>query len=84
MEVTMVDILRRRRRLGRILLPVLLLWKVLGAVVALVGRRRAMIIGALAAVAGALVSLTVIGAVVGVPLALVGIALVVRAFLSRR
>jgi hypothetical protein len=47
-------------------------------IIKVIGRLAALILGVLLMTAGALLCLTIIGAVIGVPLLLVGLALVVR------
>ena len=54
-------------------------WDVLAFVLRLAGRLVGAVIGLLLLVAGALLSFTIVGAPVGVPLAIVGLLLLVRA-----
>lgn len=58
--------------------PFAALWKLLAVIVELTGRLVAMIIGILLMIAGGLISLTIIGAIVGVPLAIVGLLLFLK------
>ncbi len=59
--------------------PVLALWRVVGETVLILGRTVALVVGlALLAVGGAL-AMTVVGAVLGVPLLLLGAAMITRA-----
>jgi hypothetical protein len=58
--------------------PFVALWKLIAGIVALTGRLVAVILGFVLLLAGILVSLTVIGAFVGIPLAIVGFLLVLR------
>jgi hypothetical protein len=58
--------------------PLVALWKLLATIVELTGRFVAMVIGLLLILAGALVSLTIVGAIVGIPLMIVGGMLVIK------
>jgi hypothetical protein len=58
--------------------PFVAIWKLLATIVEMTGRLLAMILGIVLMLAGALVSLTIIGAIVGIPLAIVGLLLFVR------
>lgn len=59
-------------------LPFIALWKLITGIVALTGRLVAVILGFVLLLAGIIVSLTVVGAIVGIPLAIVGFLLVLR------
>lgn len=54
------------------------IWKLLSVIVEMTGRLVAMILGIVFVVVGVLVSLTVIGAIIGVPLAVIGLLLFFR------
>jgi len=58
--------------------PFVALWKLIAGIVALTGRLVAVILGFVLLLAGILVSLTVIGAIVGIPLGIVGFLLILR------
>lgn len=58
--------------------PFVALWNLIAGIVALTGRLVAVILGFALLLAGILVSLTVVGAIVGIPLAIVGFLLVLR------
>ena len=58
--------------------PFWAIWRLITWIVSLTGRLIAVMLGLALMVAGALVSLTVIGLIVGVPLFLVGLLLVFR------
>jgi hypothetical protein len=58
--------------------PLVALWKVVTTIIQWVGRMVALVIGVLLMIVGALLTITIIGAVVGVPLAVLGFLLVVR------
>lgn len=60
--------------------PFWAIWRLLTFIVELTGRLVAVVIGLVLMIVGALVSLTVIGAVIGVPLILIGFLLVLRGF----
>lgn len=61
--------------------PVTALWRLLATIVELTGRFLAMVIGLVLMLAGGLLSLTIVGAIVGVPLFIVGALLAVRGLL---
>jgi hypothetical protein len=58
--------------------PFIALWRLLAGLIALTGRLTAVIIGAALMLAGGLVSLTVVGAVIGIPLAFLGLLIILR------
>ena len=58
--------------------PFAALWKLLSIIVELTGRFVAMVLGIIFIVVGLIISLTVIGAVLGIPLALIGLLLLLR------
>jgi len=58
--------------------PFAALWRLLATIVELTGRFVAMILGIVFIVVGVIVSLTVIGAIVGIPLAIVGLLLFLK------
>ena len=60
--------------------PFWAIWRLLACIVTLTGRLIAVVLGLALMVIGALVSLTVIGAVIGVPIILIGFLLVLRGF----
>ena len=60
--------------------PFWAIWRLLSFIVELTGRLVAVVLGLVLMIVGALVSLTVIGAVIGVPLILIGFLLVLRSF----
>jgi hypothetical protein len=66
---------------GRIpwyLWPFAAIWKLLAVIVEMTGRFVAMVLGIVLILVGVLVSLTIIGAIVGVPLAIIGLLLLLR------
>ncbi|HET7144854.1 MAG TPA: hypothetical protein VFI68_12620 [Anaerolineales bacterium] len=58
--------------------PFAALWKLLAVIVELTGRFVAMVLGIVFIIVGVIVSLTIIGAIVGVPLAIIGLLLLLR------
>lgn len=58
--------------------PFAAIWRLLAVIVEMTGRFAAMLIGLVLIVVGVVVSLTIIGAIVGIPLALIGLLLFLR------
>ena len=58
--------------------PFAAIWKFLAIIVEMTGRLLAMILGIVLIIVGVFVSLTVVGAIVGIPLAIVGFLLFLR------
>jgi hypothetical protein len=58
--------------------PFAAIWKLLAIIVEMTGRFVAMVLGILLILAGVIVSLTIVGAIVGIPLAIVGLLLLLR------
>ena len=58
--------------------PFTTIWKLLAVIVELTGRFVAMVLGIVLILVGVLVSLTIVGAIVGVPLAIIGLLLLFR------
>jgi hypothetical protein len=58
--------------------PFRALWTLIATIVELTGRLVAMILGFVFILVGLLVSLTIVGAIIGIPLAIVGFMLVLR------
>jgi hypothetical protein len=58
--------------------PFVALWRLLAVIVEMTGRFVAMVLGIVFIVVGVIVSLTIIGAIVGVPLAVIGLLLFLR------
>lgn len=80
-QVHRMRVWHRRRRRGRVLscllAPFVALLRLVVGLVALTGRFVALLLGVVLIFAGVLVSLTIVGAIVGIPLALFGLLLVV-------
>jgi hypothetical protein len=66
------------KRTPWILWPFVAIWRLVALIIEITGRLVAVLLGAALMLAGVLISLTVIGAVIGVPLALFGFLLVLR------
>ena len=58
--------------------PFAAIWKLLAVIVELTGRFVAMVLGIVLILAGVIVSLTIVGAIIGVPLAIIGLLLLFR------
>ena len=58
--------------------PFVALWRLLAMIVEMTGRFVAMLLGIVFIVVGAIVSMTLIGAIVGIPLAIVGLLLLLK------
>jgi hypothetical protein len=71
---------RRERRIPWFLWPFWALWRLLTLILGATGRLVAGLIGIALMVVGVLVSLTVVGAPIGIPLAALGFLLLLRAF----
>jgi hypothetical protein len=58
--------------------PFVALWKLIAGIVEFTGRFVAMVLGIVFMIVGVIVSLTIVGAIVGVPLAFVGLLIFLR------
>jgi hypothetical protein len=67
-----------KRRTPWILWPFVAIWRLLTLILEFTGRLLAVIIGCVLMIVGVVISITVIGALVGVPLAIFGFLLVLR------
>ncbi len=61
-----------------VLWPFWALWRLVTLILELTGRLLAVVIGLVLVILGALISLTIVGALVGVPVALLGLLLILR------
>jgi hypothetical protein len=61
-----------------ILWPFVAIWRLVALIVEFTGRLIAVVLGAALMIVGVVVTLTIIGAIVGVPLAILGFLLVMR------
>ena len=66
------------RRIHWLLWPFAAIWRLVASIVELTGRLVAVILGAAFMIVGAIISVTVIGAVVGIPLGILGFMMVLR------
>ncbi len=67
-----------RRHISWVWWPVLALWRLLSTIVEMTGRFVAMVLGLVLMLVGFIVSLTIVGAIVGIPLMIVGGLLTLR------
>jgi hypothetical protein len=58
--------------------PFAAIWKLLAVIVELTGRFAAIALGIVLIIVGVIVSLTIVGAIIGIPLAIVGLLLLFR------
>lgn len=58
--------------------PFAAIWKLLAVIVELTGRFVAMVLGIVLILVGVIVSLTIVGAIIGVPLVIIGLLLLFR------
>lgn len=58
--------------------PFAAIWKLLSVIVEMTGRFVALVLGIVFIVAGTIVSLTFIGAIIGIPLAFIGLLLLLK------
>jgi phage-related protein len=75
MEVLMAN---HTKHIPWYLWPFAALWRLITTIVEMTGRFVAMILGLVFILVGGVVSLTIVGAIVGIPLAIVGILLFLR------
>ena len=69
------------KRIPWFLWPFWVIWRFLAWIVSITGRLLAVILGFVLMLAGLLVSVTVVGLIVGVPMILLGVLLVIRGLL---
>jgi hypothetical protein len=63
-----------------LLWPFVAIWRLVAGIIEVTGRLLAAVLGLLLMIAGVILTLTVVGAVVGIPLAIFGFMLMVRGF----
>ncbi|MBC8334284.1 MAG: hypothetical protein ISR59_13690 [Anaerolineales bacterium] len=68
----------KKRKVFWLFWPFVALWRLIAGIVELTGRLVAVILGLVLMIVGVVVSLTVVGAVIGIPLAGVGFLLMLR------
>ena len=66
------------RRIPWYLWPFAAIWKLLAVIVELTGRLVAMILGIVLMLVSGIVTLTVVGAIIGIPLAIIGLLLFLK------
>lgn len=69
---------RARRPVPLLLWPFVALWRLVAGIIEATGRLVALVLGLVVMVVGLLLTLTVIGAIVGIPLIIFGFMLIVR------
>lgn len=67
------------RRTSLLLLPLVLIWRLVSMLVQITGILLALLIGFIFMVVGVALSMTVVGAVIGVPLLFLGVMITLRA-----
>jgi hypothetical protein len=67
-----------KRQISWVWWTLVAIWKLLFLIVEMTGRLLAMVLGIVLIIVGVIVSLTIIGAIVGVPLAIIGLLLLLR------
>ena len=67
-----------KRHIPWYLWPFVALWRLISTIVEMTGRFVALTLGLVFVLVGVLISLTIVGAIVGIPLAIVGILLFLR------
>ena len=67
-----------RARVPWYLWPFWAIWRLVSGIVLLVGRLLAVVLGGVIMLLGFLISLTVVGAIIGIPLAILGFLLIIR------
>ena len=67
-----------QKKIPLLLWPFFAVWRLVTFILSLTGRLIAALLGLLLLIAGVLLSLTVVGAIVGVPLAILGLMLMAR------
>jgi hypothetical protein len=69
----------REVRVPLLALPFVLIWRLITGIMRLVGRVLAFVMGVVLVIIGLLLSVTIIGAIVGLPMAAAGLLLMIRA-----
>lgn len=78
MEVLLMSAATHKKQIPWYLWPFVAIWKLLAVIVEMTGRFVAMVLGIVLIIVGVIASLTIIGAIVGVPLAIIGLLLFFR------
>jgi hypothetical protein len=69
-----------REHIPWILWPFVALWRLLAGIITVTGRLVAMILGVVFMIVGLVLTLTIVGAIVGIPLLIFGFMLILRGF----
>lgn len=67
-----------KARIPWFLWPFVAIWKLIAGIVEFTGRFVAMVLGIVFMIVGTIISLTIIGAIVGIPLAIIGLLMFLR------
>ncbi len=70
----------RRRHVPLILLPFVAIWRLLAGIILVIGRLVALILGVVFMIVGGILTLTIIGSILGIPLLIFGFLLILRGF----
>ncbi len=68
----------QKKQIPWYLWPFAALWKLLAVIVEMTGRFVAMVLGIVLVIVGVIASLTIVGAIVGIPLGIIGLLLFFR------
>lgn len=63
-----------------LLLPFTIAWKLVESIIKITGRLVAIMLGCVITTIGILLSLTIIGAILGIPMTILGITMIIRGF----
>ena len=72
--------LHHRAHVPWILWPFVALWRLLAGILLVAGRLVALILGVVFMIVGGILTVTVVGAVIGIPLLIFGLLLILRGF----
>jgi len=67
-----------KSRIPWFLWPFVAIWKLIAGIVEFTGRFVAMVLGIVFMIVGTIISLTIVGAIVGIPLAIIGLLMFLR------
>ncbi|MFM8424370.1 MAG: hypothetical protein ACKOBL_04280 [Chloroflexota bacterium] len=68
----------QKKQIPWYLWPFAAIWKILAVIVEMTGRFVAMVLGIVLVIVGVIASLTIVGAIVGIPLGIIGLLLFFR------
>lgn len=69
-----------QRHIPWLLWPFAAIWRLVAGVISLTGRLLALVLGVVFMIVGAILTLTIVGAILGVPLLIFGFLLIIRGF----